>query len=118
MGGVPGVFTVCLRSCGLVECGGSRATSFLLLSGVAIELAELGITVLLGPVGQVFDEILHLGPGGFLQRLGAAEIDRVAFHEFDESVRRRPASPHSDSQGLRRFGFSGILETSERNACG
>src|SRR6266481_3310938 len=63
-------------------CGVSRDTFFLFAWEVAVELAEQGIAVFFGPVGQVLDKILDLGAGGFLQGLGAAEIDRVAFYEF------------------------------------
>src|SRR5436309_13095418 len=48
---------------------------------VAIELAEQGIAVFLGPVGQVRDEILDLLPGRFAQSLGAAEVRGVGLHQ-------------------------------------
>jgi hypothetical protein len=49
---------------------------------VAVELAEQGIAVLLGPVGQLLDEVLNLFPAGFSESLRAAEVDGVGLYEF------------------------------------
>ncbi|MGA2236386.1 MAG: hypothetical protein ABSG23_12985 [Terriglobales bacterium] len=49
---------------------------------VAVELAEQGIAVLLGPVGQLHDEVLNLFPAGLSQRLRAAEGDGVGLYQF------------------------------------
>jgi hypothetical protein len=50
--------------------------------GVAVELAEQSIAVLLGPVGELLDEVLNLFSGGITERLRAAEVDGVGLHEF------------------------------------
>ena len=47
------------------------------LAEIAVELAEQGIAVLLGPVGQVRDEVFHLLAGGIAKRLDPAEIGRI-----------------------------------------
>src|SRR3989442_13566185 len=52
-----------------VSCG------TLLAAQVAVELAEQGVPVLLGPIGQVRDEVLDLLPRGFAQGLGPAEAN-------------------------------------------
>ena len=49
---------------------------------VAIELAEQSIAVLLGPVGQLLDEVLNLVAGGISESLRAAEVDGVGLYEF------------------------------------
>src|ERR1039458_2209930 len=54
----------------------------LLRPRVAVELAEQGIAVLLGPVGQLLDEVLNLFAGGLSERLRAAEVDRVGLYQF------------------------------------
>ena len=48
---------------------------------VAVELAEQGITVFLGPVGQVSDKGLDLLAGRFAEGFGTAEIDRIGLHQ-------------------------------------
>ncbi len=69
-----------------------------LVRGIAVELAEQGIAVFLGPVGQVSDEGLDLFPGGFAEALGAAEIDRVRLDqvgiELVSSQFARPTEQH------------------------
>ena len=49
---------------------------------VAIELADKGIAVLLGPVGQRLDEVFNLFPVGLSKRLCAAEVDGVGLYQF------------------------------------
>ncbi len=49
--------------------------------GIAVELAEQGVAVFLGPVGQVRDEAFDLFAGGFAEGFGAAEIDGVGLDE-------------------------------------
>ena len=49
---------------------------------VAVELAEQAISVLLGPVGQLLDEVLNLFAGGISEHLRAAEVDRIGLDEF------------------------------------
>ena len=44
-------------------------------------MAEQGIAVFLGPVGQVRDETLDLLAGGLAEGLGAAEVDGVGLDE-------------------------------------
>src|SRR6202035_3608719 len=48
-----------------------------LVSGVAVELAEQGIAIFLGPVGQVSDESFNLLTGRFAEGFGAAKINGV-----------------------------------------
>ena len=45
-------------------------------------MADKGVTVLLGPVGQLLDEVLNLFPAGLSECLGAAEVDGVGLYEF------------------------------------
>ena len=53
-----------------------------LLSGrIAVELAEQGIAVLLGPVGEVRDEVLDLFARGFPKRFHPAEIGRIGLDQ-------------------------------------
>ena len=52
-----------------------------LIYGIAVELAEQGIAVFLGPVGQVGDEGFDLFAGGFAEGFGAAEIDGVGLDQ-------------------------------------
>ena len=49
---------------------------------VAVELAEQGIAVLLGPVGQLPDEVLNLFPAGISESFGTAEVDGVGLYQF------------------------------------
>ena len=48
-----------------------------LLGGIAVELAEQGIAVFLGPVRQVRDEGFYLFTGSIAKRLDAAEVCRI-----------------------------------------
>ncbi len=47
---------------------------------VAVQLAEQGIAVFLGPVGKVLDEVLNLLAGRFAESLDPAEIHGVRLH--------------------------------------
>src|SRR5208282_6855603 len=49
---------------------------------VAVELAEESIAVLLGPVGQLLDEVLNLFAGGLSESLCAAEVDGIGPYQF------------------------------------
>jgi len=49
---------------------------------VAVELAEESIAVLLGPDGQLLDEVLNLFPARISQRLCSAELDGVGLYQF------------------------------------
>jgi hypothetical protein len=49
---------------------------------VAVELAEEGIAVFLGPVGQLLDEVLNLFPAGLSKRLCATEVDGIGLYQF------------------------------------
>ena len=44
-------------------------------------MAEQGIAVFLGPVGQVGDEAFHLLTGGLPKGLGAAVVDRIGLDQ-------------------------------------
>ena len=48
---------------------------------IAVELAEQGIAVFLGPVGQMLHEVFDLVAGGFAKGLYSAEISRVGFDQ-------------------------------------
>ena len=61
---------------------GVSCDHLLLRVRVAVELAEEGIAVLLGPVGQLLDEVLNLFAGGLSERLCAAEVDGVGLYQF------------------------------------
>src|ERR1039458_2840467 len=52
------------------------------LMRVAVELAEQSISVLLGPVGKLQDEVLNLFPAGLSECLCAAEIDGIGLDQF------------------------------------
>jgi hypothetical protein len=52
-----------------------------LVYGIAIELAEQGIAVFLGPVGQVDDERFNLLTGRFAEGFGAAEVDGIGLNQ-------------------------------------
>ena len=52
-----------------------------LFLGIAVELAEQGVAVFLGPVGQVRDKTFDLFAGGLAEGFGAAEIDGVGLDE-------------------------------------
>jgi hypothetical protein len=54
--------------------------TFFLRSGIAVELAEQGIAVFLGPVGQMGDKAFDLFTRSLAESFGAAEIDRVRLH--------------------------------------
>ena len=54
----------------------------LLRTRIAIELAEQGIAVFVGPVGKLLDEVLNLFPAGLSKRLRAAEIDGIGLDQF------------------------------------
>jgi hypothetical protein len=58
-----------------VSCG----TFF--LAEVAVELAEQGIAVFFGPVGQLLDEGFHLFAGGIAKRLDATEVGGVGLDQ-------------------------------------
>jgi len=62
-----------------LRSGVSSCTRF--LAEIAVELAEQGIAVFLGPIGQVRDEVLHLLAGSFAQALDAAEVRRVGLDQ-------------------------------------
>ena len=49
--------------------------------GIAVELAEQGIAVFLGPVGQVGDEVFDLLTSRFAEGFGAAEIDGIGLDQ-------------------------------------
>ena len=49
---------------------------------VAVELADQSIAVLLGPVGQLLDEVLDLFPARLSEGLRSAEVDGVGLDEF------------------------------------
>jgi hypothetical protein len=49
---------------------------------ITVELAEQGISVLLGPVGQVGDEVLDLLACSFAQGLGPAEVGGVCLDQI------------------------------------
>ena len=51
------------------------------MAGVAVELAEQGIAVFFGPVGQLLDEGFHLFAGGIAERLDATEIGCVGLDQ-------------------------------------
>src|ERR1039458_10011383 len=65
-----------------VQGPGVSCDHLLFRAHVAIELAEQGIAVLLGPVGQLLDEVLHLLPAGLPERFCAAEVDGVGLYQF------------------------------------
>src|ERR1035437_3230864 len=65
-----------------VQGPGVSCDHLLFRARVAIELAEQSIAVLLGPVGQLLDEVLNLFAGGLSERLRAAEVDGVGLYEF------------------------------------
>ena len=52
-----------------------------LAAEVAVELAEQGIAVFLGPVGEVGEERFDLFARGFAEALGPTEIDRVGLDQ-------------------------------------
>src|SRR4029077_15140965 len=64
---------------GATRNGASCCTFF--VWWITIELAEQGIAVFLGPVGQVGDEGLDLLTGSFAEGFGAAEVDGVGLDE-------------------------------------
>jgi len=51
-------------------------------SEIPVELAEQGIAISLGPIGEVSDEVLNLGAGGFTETLHATEIDGIGLYEL------------------------------------
>src|ERR1039458_2696561 len=65
-----------------VQGPGVSCDHLLFRAHVAIELAEQGIAVLLGPVGQLLDEVLNLVPAGLSERLRTAEVDGVGLYQF------------------------------------
>src|SRR2546425_205697 len=60
----------------------ASADPSLLAAQVAVELAEEGIPVFLGPVGQVRDEVPDLLAGSFAQGLGPAEVGGVGLDQI------------------------------------
>jgi hypothetical protein len=58
-----------------------QGTPFAFANALAVEPAEQGIAVFLGPVGQVDDERFNLLSGGFAEGFGSAEIDRIGLDE-------------------------------------
>jgi hypothetical protein len=49
---------------------------------VAVELADEGIAVLLGPVGELLDEVLDLLACGLAESFRATKVDGVGLHQF------------------------------------
>src|SRR5208283_2123756 len=49
---------------------------------VAVELAEQGIAVLVGPVGQLLDEVLNVFVASVSERLRTAEVDGISLYQF------------------------------------
>jgi hypothetical protein len=45
-------------------------------------LAEQRIAILLGPVGQLLDEVLNLFPAGISESFRAAEFDGIGLYQF------------------------------------
>src|SRR3954469_9777747 len=66
------------RGCRMPQTGASPGSGAscctFLRRHIAVELAEQGITILLGPIGQMLDEVLNLLTRSFAKRLRAAEI--------------------------------------------
>ena len=54
-------------------------------AGIAVQLAEQGIAIFFGPVGQVRDEVFHLFTGGIAKSLHAAEIGGIALTRLGSS---------------------------------
>ena len=52
-----------------------------LRSYIAVQLAEHGISVFLGPISQMLDKILNLLPSCFAQGFCAAEVGGVSLHQ-------------------------------------
>src|ERR1022692_1761816 len=50
--------------------------------GVAVELAEQAITVLLGRISKLLHEAFDLLAGGVFEGLGTAEVDGIGFHQL------------------------------------
>jgi len=49
---------------------------------VAVELAEQSIAVLLGPVGQLLDEVLNLLAAGLSESFRSTEVDGIGLYQF------------------------------------
>ena len=81
----PAVFRPVLSEWLTRQPGGATRNSascrIFLVYRIAVELAEQGIAVFFGPVGQMGDEGFDLLTGCFAEGLGPAEVDRV---ELDE----------------------------------
>jgi len=60
----------------IVSCG-----TFLIITGIAVQLAKQGVAVFLGPLRQMSHKAFHLLAGGFRESLSAAEIDGVGLDE-------------------------------------
>ncbi len=61
---------------------GVSCDHLLLRARIAVELAEQGIAIFLGPIGQFLDEVLNLLAGGFSKGLGATVVDGVCLDQF------------------------------------
>ena len=48
---------------------------------MTLSLAEQGIAVFFGPIGQMCDEVFNLFAGGFTQALRSAEVGRVGLDQ-------------------------------------
>ena len=72
---------------------------------IAVELAEQGIAVLLGRVGQLLDEGFDLLAGGVFEGLGAAEVDGVGFHQFGIELVLADESGRADRGPCDRYHF-------------
>jgi len=61
----------------IVSCG-----TFLIITGIAVQLAEQGVAVFFGPVCQMRYKAFNLLTGSFAESFGAAEIDGVGLHQI------------------------------------
>ena len=74
-------------------------------AGVAVELAEEGISVFHGPVGQGLDKVLDLLAGGIMESFRPAEFDRVGLDEFRIEVVLADYLGRGDRELLERCRF-------------
>ena len=63
------------------SCGTSFLFVFVLDPRIAVQLAEQGIAILGGPVGEVVDKVLDLPTSGFFQGFCAAEVDGIGLDQ-------------------------------------